>query len=105
MDKSHFSQLKFYHEGSVKVVMVPGQKFLTQVGSGQPSLVRVWVLKISPKNHKFFKFFSFGSKKVSMGQVKKYPGQRRVGILFTAGQNILGLGRVRACLYVKDPAF
>jgi len=45
-----------------------GQKCLTQVGSGlffvalagpgQPSLV--WFWKISPKNTKFFNFFTFG---------------------------------------------
>jgi len=74
--------------------MGPGQKFLTRfgsgqffvarVGSGQPSLV--WVWKISPKNIKFFNFFPFRSKKISSGQVGKYPGQRQVGLLFTAGQ-------------------
>jgi len=41
--------------------MGPGQKFLTQVGSGQPSLV--WVWKISPKNPKYFNILLFGSKK------------------------------------------
>jgi len=33
---------------------------------------------------KFFNFFPFRSKKISSGRVRKYPGQRRVGILFTA---------------------
>jgi len=27
-----------------------------------------------------------GEKKIAPGQVQKYPGQRRVGLLFTAGQ-------------------
>jgi len=31
-------------------------------------------------------FFLFGSKKISSGRVKKYPGRRQVGLLFTAGQ-------------------
>jgi len=35
---------------------------------------------------KFFNFFDFGSKKISSGWVEKYPGQRQVGHLITAGQ-------------------
>jgi len=72
---------KVYH-----IVMGPGQKFVTQVrlgqffvarvGLGQPFMVWVWVWKISPKNVKFF----------PSGWVKKYTGQRRVGLLFTKGQ-------------------
>jgi len=41
--------------------MGQGQKFLTQVGLGQPSLV--WVWKISPKNHNFSIIFPLGQKK------------------------------------------
>jgi len=63
-----------------------GQKFLTRVGSGQPFMVWVRIQKISPKNVKFFNFFPFGSKKIASGRVGKYPGQSRVGLLFTAGQ-------------------
>jgi len=71
--------------------MGPGQKFLTWLGSGhflwlglgQPLMV--WVRKISPKNVKFFNFFPSGQK-ISSGRVKKYQGQRRVSLLFTAGQ-------------------
>jgi len=59
---------------------------LGQVGLGQPFMVWVWIWKISPKNVKFFNFFPFGSKKISSGRVGKYPGQRGVGLLFTAGQ-------------------
>jgi len=40
-----------------------------------------FLLKISN-----FSFFSLGIKKISSGQVKKYLGQRRAGLLFTAGQ-------------------
>jgi len=74
--------------------MGPGQKFLTwvgsgqffvaQVGSGQPFMVWVRIRKISPKNVKFFNFFPSGQKKSL--RVGKYPGQSRVGLLFTAGQ-------------------
>jgi len=49
-------------------------------------LVWFWVWKISPKNPKFFNFFV---------RVKKYPDQRRAGLLFTAGQKNaqVGLGQ------------
>jgi len=33
-----------------------------------------------------FSIFFPSGKKIMLGQVKKYPGQRRVGLLFTAGQ-------------------
>jgi len=42
-----------------------------------------------------FAIFSLMIKKISSGWVKKYPGQRRVGLLFTAGQKY---GWVRAHL-------
>jgi len=35
----------------------------------------------------------FRSKNISLGQVKKYPGQSWVGLLFTAGQKSIGLGQ------------
>jgi len=54
--------------------------------SGQPFVVWVRIRKISLKNVKFFNFFIFGSKKIASGRVGKYPGQSRVGLLFTAGQ-------------------
>jgi len=41
-----------------------GQLFVSQVGSGQPSLV--WVWKISPKNPKFFKKISSDRVKVGL---------------------------------------
>jgi len=63
-----------------------GQFFVARVGSGQPFMVWVKIQKISPKNDKFFNIFPFGSKKIALGWVGKYPGQSRVGLLFTAGQ-------------------
>jgi len=61
------------------------QFFDAQVGPGQP-----------PKNLENFpqkpQFFPLGSKKVSSGQVKKYPGQGRVGPLFTAGKKYARVG-------------
>jgi len=62
-----------------------GSKILDP-GLGQPSLVWGWVWKISPINPKFFNFFPLRIKKISLGRVKKYLGQRQVGLLFTAGQ-------------------
>jgi len=50
-----------------------------------------WVRKISPKTSKI-SIFSLGVKKVSSGQVKKYPGQRQVGLLFIAGQKKARVG-------------
>jgi len=88
--------------------MGPGQKFLTgvrsgqilvaRVRSGQPFLVWVWIWKISPKNVNFLNFLP-----LSLGRVKKYPGQSRVGLLFTAGQKYVWVGsdQVRANLYFK----
>jgi len=68
------------------LVMGPGQKFLTRVGSGQPFMVWVRIRKISPKNVKFFNFLPFRSKKIASGRFGRYPGQSQVGLLFTAGQ-------------------
>jgi len=34
----------------------------------------------------------FGSRKISSGQVKKYPGQRWVGLLFIVGQEYARVG-------------
>jgi len=102
--KISFSLLIFFyvrlkirnHKGEAHLVMGPGQIFFTRVGSGQffvgrvglcqPFMVWVWIWKICPKNIKFFNFLPFGSKKISSGRVGKYPGQRRVGLLFIAGQ-------------------
>jgi len=83
--KSSFSK-NFLQMLQYQIVMGPGQKFLTRVGSDQALMVWVRIWKISPKNVKFFNFFPFGSKKITSGRVRKYPGQSRVGLLFTAGQ-------------------
>jgi len=49
------------------VVMGPGQKFLTRVGSAIYGLV--WIGKICPRNVKFFNFLPFRSKKISSGRI------------------------------------
>jgi len=59
------------------------------LGSGQPSLV--WVWKIFPTNPKISNFFP-SNKKPVLGQVKKYPGQRQVDLLFTVGQRYAQVG-------------
>jgi len=64
--------------------------FEARVRLGQPSMVWVWVWKISPKYFKFY--FSLRVKKISTGWVKKYLGQRQVGFLFTAGQKYARVG-------------
>jgi len=56
--------------------------------------VWVWVWKISPKNVKFFNFFSFGSKKVSSGRVKKYSGWPLIYF-----RSKVSLGRVKAHIH------
>jgi len=65
----------------MKVGMGPDQNFFDP--GWVPSMVWVWIWKISPKNVKFFIFFL---------RVKKYRGQRRVGLLFTAGQKYARVG-------------
>jgi len=92
-----------------ELVMGPGQNFLTQagsdqffvarVGSGQLFMVWVWIWKISPKNVKF-QFFPFGSKKISSGGVKKYPGRP----LIYCGSKVSS-GWVRAHLYKERILF
>jgi len=73
-----------------EVVMGPGQK---NFDSGQVSHLWFGVGKFSPETSNFSIFF-LRIKKTSVGQVNKYPGQRQVGLLFTAGQK----GQVRARL-------
>jgi len=81
------------------LVMGPGQKLLTWVRSGQffcgsSGVGSGWVIHLwfefkfrkLPLKISNFSIFSLRVKKISSGQVKKYPGRRRVGLLFTAGQ-------------------
>jgi len=80
-----------------QAVMWPGQFFLAWVG---PAIFDwVWVWKISPKNTKFFIFSP-------LDQAKKYPGQRLVGLLFTAGQKYVqvGSGPISSIKYLKIKA-
>jgi len=74
------------------VAMGPSEIFLIRVGLGQPSLVWVFIWKISTKNHKFFNFLPLGQKKIFSGWVKKFPGQRQVGLVFIADQKYGRLG-------------
>jgi len=69
-----------------------GQIFVSRVGSGQPSLVCVWVWKFFPKNPNFFNVLPFRSKNISLSQVKKYPDQSRLGLLFNEGQKYAWVG-------------
>jgi len=46
-----------------------------------------------------FSIFSLRVKKISLGWVKKYPGQRHVGLLFSAGQKYAWVGS-RSHLYL-----
>jgi len=62
----------------------------------------VWVWKISPKTAKFFNILPLGLKKISSDWVKKYPGQRRVGLSFTTGQKY---AQVRAHIYKPSKIF
>jgi len=68
-------------DGSGSKIFVPGQVGSTIYGLG---------LKNFPWKCQIFQFLPFGSKKISSGQVKKYPGQRRFSLLFTAGQKCQG---------------
>jgi len=89
------------------MVMGPGRKSLTWVGSGHffVALVRLglashlWVWKILPPNPHFLIFLPSGQKKSC--RVKKYLDQRRVGPLITAGQKYarVGLGQALSIMY------
>jgi len=73
--------------GGYSIVMVPGQEFLL-FGSGQPSLVWAWHLKISLYNPKFSIFSPLVQKKSHQVGSKS----TRVGLLFTAGQKYARVG-------------
>jgi len=92
--QAFFYSCKITNEGKkyVKSSDGSGSKFLARVGSifsgsgwvrsVQPSMVWVWIWKISPKNVKLFNFFPSGQKKSPRVRSKS----TRVGLLFTAGQ-------------------
>jgi len=80
--------------------MGPGKFFLTPVRSG-PNFVSwvrsaIFVLGLDLENFSLksqnFKFFPIKSKKISSCLIKKYPGQRRVNLLFTVGQKYARVG-------------
>jgi len=62
-------------DGSGSKIFDPGQVNFLWLGSGLPFMVWVWIWKISSKNINFFNFLPFGSKKISLGRVRKYPGR------------------------------
>jgi len=61
-------------------VMGPGQKFLTRVRSA------IYGLGFPLKTSNFSIVFASDQKNLLGLQVKKYPGQMRVGLLFTVYQ-------------------
>jgi len=62
--------------------------------SGQPSLfgLDLGLENFSLKIPNVPIFFPLGQKKIASDWVKKYPGQSRVGLLFTAGQKYARVG-------------
>jgi len=61
------------------------QMIFLVLGLGQVS--HFWfVFENFPKKSQIFQFSPFGSKKLSSDEVKKYPCQRWVGLLFTESQ-------------------
>jgi len=75
-------------------VMVPGQKFLPQVGSFFCAQVGSVISEYGkfPQKSQLFNFFTFGSKKISLDLLKKYSGQRQVDPLFTVAQKYAQVG-------------
>jgi len=73
-----------------------GQNFFTRFRPGQFFCGSGWVgsaiyglglnLENFPYECQIFQFFPFRSKRISLGWVKKYPGQRQVSLLFAASQ-------------------
>jgi len=74
-------------DGFGSKIFDPGQVRSIFCGSGWVShlLFGSGFGKFPPRNPKFFNF-SLRVKKISLGRVKKCPGQRQVSLLFTLGQ-------------------
>jgi len=76
-----------------------GQVYFLWLGSGWVS--HRWFGfgfgKFPKKTIKFFNIFHFGSKKISLGRVKKYPSQRQAGLLIFSSSKVssdwVGLGQ------------
>jgi len=92
---SNLNSSKKWTSWANELVMGLGQIFLTQVRSGQFFVARVRSGRVSnpwfefekfPQKMSNFSIFFPSDQKNLFGWVKKYPGQRRVGLLFTAGQ-------------------
>jgi len=75
-----------YHKSWNKVELKGLLEFFPSLWISDGSGVKnFWTGSVQPFI-KFFNFFLFRSKKISLGRVKKYPDQRRVCLLFTVGQ-------------------
>jgi len=73
------------------------QFLAAQFGSGQQSMVWVWVWKISPKNVNFFNFLLFASKNL-FGLGQKVPWSKAGRPLIYCGSKVCS-GLFRAYLY------
>jgi len=60
------------------------------MGSGRVS--HLLDLESFPQKSQMFQFFSPRVKKISLGEVKKYMGQWRAGLLFSVGQKYAWIG-------------
>jgi len=69
-----------------------GQFFVAHVGLGQPCL---WFGfgKFPLKIPNFLIFFTSDQKKISLGQFKKYTGQRQVGLFLLRVKSVLRSGQ------------
>jgi len=61
------------------------QSFVARIGSAVFGLGSG--LENFPLKSQIFQFFSVRVKKIALGWVKKYPGQRQVSLLFATGRD------------------
>jgi len=87
---------------SVWLVMGQGQNFLTQVGSGEPSMV--WIWKISPQKCQNFWFISLRIKKNIFGLGLKVHGSKAGRPLIYCGSKVYS-GQGPSLLWTKLIAF